>query len=220
MMTKLLFSFSLIFTLACSSSTKPLDEYPDHWWKPLSPEEQHSWEIPPQAAKRENREVILSKRNELGLMSNFAATPFELDGKRYASLEGLWQSMKYAEDKNDVRYKYLKNLKYNRSDVEQLEGHAAYKAGKAAANILKKHGITWVTYQGNKIDYKGKDQDAHYDIIYRASWAKVEQNKSVKEVLLETEGLKLLPDHKQSKTATPAYYYFKIYEDIRDELLD
>lgn len=38
------------------------------------------WEIMPQEAG--NGEVILSKRNELGLL-NFAATPFEFHGKRY-----------------------------------------------------------------------------------------------------------------------------------------
>ena len=48
-------------------------------------------------------EVIVSKRHELGLLSNFAATPFDYRGKRYASLEGLWQSMKYPESPEDPR---------------------------------------------------------------------------------------------------------------------
>ena len=41
--------------------------------------------------------MILSKRNELGILSNFAATPFTLYGKRYASVEGFWQMMLYPE---------------------------------------------------------------------------------------------------------------------------
>ena len=51
-------------------------------------------------------EVILSKRNELGLLSNFAATPFTFKGKRYASLEGFWQMMKYPEGPADPRAKF------------------------------------------------------------------------------------------------------------------
>jgi predicted NAD-dependent protein-ADP-ribosyltransferase YbiA (DUF1768 family) len=50
--------------------------------------------------------VILSKRNELGLLSNFAATPFVFRGRRYASLEGFWQMMLYPEGPNDSRAKF------------------------------------------------------------------------------------------------------------------
>jgi hypothetical protein len=50
--------------------------------------------------------VILSKRNELGILSNFAPTPFTLHGKRYASVEGFWQMMLYPENSNDPRAKF------------------------------------------------------------------------------------------------------------------
>ena len=52
--------------------------YPAHWWTPAAAEGAPAWEILPQAAKP--GEVILSKRNELGLLSNFAATPFTFLG--------------------------------------------------------------------------------------------------------------------------------------------
>jgi hypothetical protein len=58
--------------------------YPSHWWTPVSEVGKPDWEILPQEAGP--GEVILSKRNELGLLSNFAATPFTYRGKRYASL--------------------------------------------------------------------------------------------------------------------------------------
>jgi hypothetical protein len=48
--------------------------YPAHWWEPVSKEGAPSWEILPQEAGP--GEVILSKRIELGLLSNFAATHF------------------------------------------------------------------------------------------------------------------------------------------------
>ena len=41
---------------------------------------------PPQAAGP--GEVILSKRNDLGILSNFAPTPFVYHGIRYASWKG------------------------------------------------------------------------------------------------------------------------------------
>ena len=44
--------------------------------------------------------MILSKRQkDLGLLSNFAATPFEFHGKKFASLEGFWQAMKFPRDR-------------------------------------------------------------------------------------------------------------------------
>ncbi len=52
--------------------------YPAHWWTPIIDPHKPAWEILPQAAKP--GEVILSKRNELGILSNFAATPFTLRG--------------------------------------------------------------------------------------------------------------------------------------------
>src|SRR2546422_9737601 len=61
--------------------------YPAHWWTPIIDPKKPDWEIMPQEAAA--GEVILSKRHELGLLSNFAPTPFVFHGKRYASLEGL-----------------------------------------------------------------------------------------------------------------------------------
>ena len=75
--------------------------YPAQWWTPIIDPAKPDWEILPQEAGP--GEVILSKRNELGLLSNFAATPFTFRGKRYASLEGFWQMMLYPEGPDDPR---------------------------------------------------------------------------------------------------------------------
>src|SRR5450631_3378979 len=77
--------------------------YPAHWWAPVPEDQKAVWEILPQAAK--SGEVILSKRNELGILSNFAGTPFTLRGARYASVEGFWQMMLYPEGPGDPRAK-------------------------------------------------------------------------------------------------------------------
>ena len=66
--------------LPASSQVAHDSRYPAHWWTPISKEGAPAWEILPQEASP--GEVILSKRNELGLLSNFAATPFTFKGKR------------------------------------------------------------------------------------------------------------------------------------------
>src|SRR5580698_1482708 len=75
--------------------------YPAHWWAPIPEDQKAVWEILPQAAGP--GEVILSKRNELGILSNFAPTPFTFRGRQYASVEGFWQMMLYPEGPHDPR---------------------------------------------------------------------------------------------------------------------
>jgi hypothetical protein len=75
----------------------PDSRYPAHWWTPINDPKKPDWEILPQEAGP--GEVILSKRNELGILSNFAPTPFVFHSKHYASLEGFWQAMLYPKDR-------------------------------------------------------------------------------------------------------------------------
>src|SRR5215213_7589977 len=142
-------------------STAKKSHYPSSWWKPAPKEGAPDWEIlPPEAGAGE---VILSKRNELGLLSNFAATPFRFHGKQYASLEGFWQMMKYPEGPDDPRSKF-KGLewKYKRDEVGQLTAFDAKKAGDLASQNMKKMGIDWVTFEGKQMLYKAKKPGEHY----------------------------------------------------------
>src|SRR5439155_1434171 len=105
--------------------------YPAHWWAPVSKEGAPAWEILPQEAGP--GEVILSKRNELGLLSNFAATPFTFRGQRYASLEGFWQMMKYPQGAGDPRAKFPGlTWPYTREQVSQMTAFEAKRAGTLA----------------------------------------------------------------------------------------
>src|SRR5271166_1236050 len=90
-----------VIGFACLAQNR--EPYPARWWTPVRADQKASWEILPQAAKP--GEVILSKRNELGILSNFAATPFNFRGLRYASVEGFWQMMLYPEGAGDPRAK-------------------------------------------------------------------------------------------------------------------
>ena len=104
-------------TLAQSSARD--SRYPSHWWAAVSKDAAPSWEILPQEAGP--GEVILSKRHELGLLSNFAPTPFTFRGKRYASLEGFWQMMLYPEGRGDPRAKFPGIVwQHTRDEVAQM----------------------------------------------------------------------------------------------------
>ena len=86
----------LVFlTILSAAVAQRPSRYPARWWTPVPEDNKPAWEILPQAAKP--GEVILSKRNELGILSNLAATPFTFRGKPYASVEGFWQMMLYPE---------------------------------------------------------------------------------------------------------------------------
>jgi predicted NAD-dependent protein-ADP-ribosyltransferase YbiA (DUF1768 family) len=188
--------------------------YPAAWWAPVPADKAASWEVLPQEAGP--GEVILSKRNELGLLSNFAATPFTLDGERYASLEGFWQMMMYPEGPDDPRARFPGlEWKYTRAQVAAMTAFEAKAAGDLAWANMKKMGINWVTYRGRRMDYYVPDKGEHYALIVRATKAKIEQNPEVRKVLLATGDLKLRPDHHQPADAPPSWRYFDIYMELR-----
>jgi predicted NAD-dependent protein-ADP-ribosyltransferase YbiA (DUF1768 family) len=188
--------------------------YPASWWQPIPREQAASWEILPQDAG--TNEVILSKRTELGWLSNFAATPFEFHGKKYASLEGFWQAMKYPENAADPRAKA--EWKYTREQVTQMTGFEAKHAGDEGSANMKQLGITWVSFEGRRFEYRPKAPGEHYRLIVEATRAKVDQNPEVKRVLLATGTLALRPDHRQESGAPAAWRYYDILMQIRTDL--
>jgi predicted NAD-dependent protein-ADP-ribosyltransferase YbiA (DUF1768 family) len=192
-------------------------QYPAHWWTPVIDPRKPAWEILPQAAKP--GEVILSKRNELGILSNFAATPFTLRGVRYASVEGFWQMMLYPEDKSDPRARATSVVwPHSRAEVAQMTAFDAKTAGDFAENNMRKLGIDWVTFEGRRMPYRSMTKGEHYRLIVAAMHAKLAQNPRVREVLLATGNLILLPDHIQEPAAPPEWAYYKIWMEIRREL--
>lgn len=204
-------------SLSAVTSAQPVANYPAHWWTPVSREGAPSWEILPQEAKA--GEVILSKRHELGLLSNFAPTPFEFRGRRYASLEGFWQSMLYPEGPDDPRAT-SKGIewKHIRAQVEAMTAFEAKAAGDLAEANMKEMGIDWVSFEGNRFEYRAKTPGEHYRLIVAATWEKVKQNPEVKKVLLSTGDLILRPDHHQEPNAPAAWRYFEILTNIREAL--
>jgi hypothetical protein len=192
-------------------------QYPAHWWAEITKEGAPAWEILPQEAGA--GEVILSKRNELGLLSNFAATPFTFHGRRFASLEGFWQMMLYPEGEDDPRARFPGlEWPYTRDEVAQLTAFDAKRAGKLAEENMVRMGITWVSFEGKRFEYRSTVPGIHYQLIVDATWAKVLQNAAVEKVLLATGDLTLKPDHHQEPKAPPEWRYYEILTAIRSEL--
>jgi predicted NAD-dependent protein-ADP-ribosyltransferase YbiA (DUF1768 family) len=204
--------------LAIATIAAPLlcAQYPTHWWKPVPEAGKPDWEILPQAAHR--GEVILSKRNELGILSNFAATPFIYRGRQYASVEGFWQMMLYPEGPSDPRNQSGIVWPHTREQVAAMTAFDAKNAGAAAEENMRKLGIDWVTFEGQYLPYRAQGKGEHYRLIVGAMWAKLVQNPKVRQILLATGKLKLLPDHIQEPDAPPEWRYFDIWMEIRSEL--
>lgn len=200
-----------------AGASPPSERYPAHWWAPVPEKEKQWWEILPQAAKP--GEVILSKRHELGILSNFAPTPFVLRGKRYASVEGFWQMMLYPEGPDDPRAQFPElSWEHTREEVARMTGFEAKQAGELAEENMKKMGINWVSFEGKQITYRTPEKAEHYHLIVEAMRAKLAQNPEVRRILLSTGELVLRPDHVQEPQAPPAWRYHKIWMEIRGEL--
>ena len=205
----------LVLTIVLSGAQE--SRYPAHWWAAVSKDGAPAWEILPQEAKP--GEVILSKRHELGLLSNFAPTPFTFRGKRYASLEGFWQMMLYPEGPGDPRATFPGIAwKHTRDEVAQMTAFVAKDAGTLAEANMAAMKIDWVTFEGKRIEYRSAKPGAHYDLIVAATREKVAQNPEVRKVLLATGDLILKPDHHQEPNAPAAWRYFEILTKIRAEL--
>jgi predicted NAD-dependent protein-ADP-ribosyltransferase YbiA (DUF1768 family) len=191
--------------------------YPAHWWTPVIDPRKPAWEILPQAAKP--GEVILSKRNELGILSNFAATPFIFHGVRYASVEGFWQMMLYPESPADPRAA-AKGITWphTRAEVARMTAFEAKAAGDIGENNMRRLGIDWVTFEGRRMPYRSQTKGEHYRLIVEAMRAKLAQNAEVRRILLATGDLILLPDHVQEVNAPPEWAYFRIWMEIRTEI--
>jgi len=78
--------------------------------------------------------------------------------------------------------------------------------------------IDWVTFEGKRMTYRSAVMGEHYRLIVAAMRAKLEQNPKVREVLLSTGDLILMPDHVQEPGEPPEWQYCKIWMQIRGEL--
>jgi predicted NAD-dependent protein-ADP-ribosyltransferase YbiA (DUF1768 family) len=130
---------------------------------------------------------------EIRLIGNFAATPFELDGRRYASVESFWQSLKFAETAERRR-------------IAELEAPVARSLGDK-----KGYGAT-VTYEGRAIVVGTRD---HWDLMKRACEAKFAQNFDARAALLATGDRPLTHVLRRDSRSIPGVIMASIWMAIR-----
>jgi predicted NAD-dependent protein-ADP-ribosyltransferase YbiA (DUF1768 family) len=191
--------------------------YPARWWEPVSRAEAPGWEILPHEAGA--GEVILSKRNELGILSNFAATPFTFRRRRYASVEGFWQAMKYPDGRRDPRAMVEGvTWPFTRREVGRMAAFEAKRAGGIGTKNMRRLGVDWVSFEGRRFEYAPAEPGEHYELIVAALRAKLAHNIEVERVLRATGNLVLRPDHKFRGRAPKAWRYFEIWMELRAEV--
>lgn len=104
------------------------------------------------------------------VISNFAATPFVIDGVSCASAEGGIQAPKFP------------NPEMQRH-VCSLVGRAAKFAGKKAAKRIRRQQKVW--WQGQEFGFRSKE---HFALIERMLRAKFTQCERAKELFLQRAG--------------------------------
>ena len=134
------------------------------------------------------------------LLSNFAARPFELSGRWFASVEGFIQGIKLREyDK--LRYRAFAST-----------GSIA----KAIGEGIRPH---IVVFHGKRRSVATYGSVEHHDLIAWAIGAKFDQNTDCMAALLSTKGLTLTHDTgtpESPDTSLPANVFCGILTEIRN----
>lgn len=132
----------------------------------------------------------------LSLISNFADTPFTLDGRGFACVEAFWQGLKFADPDERVR-------------VAELSG---FEARRAAAGLE----------QGATFDYEGATVRTgtfeHWRLMQNACRAKFSQNEPARQALLWTGNRPLAHRVRHDSRTIPGVVMADIWMRIRAAL--
>lgn len=130
------------------------------------------------------------------LISNFAETPFELDGRQYRTVEGFWQSMRW-------------DTEAERAMVAQLTGLQAKKISHT-----RPFNVTTV-YESETI---AVGTWRHWQLMVQANRAKFEQNADAREALLSTGDRPLEHRVRKDSRSIPGVVMAEIWMRVRKEL--
>jgi predicted NAD-dependent protein-ADP-ribosyltransferase YbiA (DUF1768 family) len=134
-------------------------------------------------------------------LSNFGLSPFVLDGRLFASVEGFIQGIKFPE--GDPR----------RATAFASSGWAAKRLGDTADRT----GAYW---SGVRLPYGSPD---HHRLIERGVRARIAQSVGLQEALRSTADATLIHDTgsgaESPTTSLPASVFCRILTEIRSELL-
>jgi predicted NAD-dependent protein-ADP-ribosyltransferase YbiA (DUF1768 family) len=133
-------------------------------------------------------------------MSNFEHSPFVLDGREFASVEGFYVWLKWSGDPA------------RQAQAAQMWGSEAKKFGKPSTNKTAE-------YNGQTIVLGGPE---HHALIKRAIQAKLEQHPDLARRFAETHPRKLLHDlgYPEPPSRLPAADFTRILTELRQDLVD
>ena len=141
--------------------------------------------------------VSCSPDPDIQIISNFAQTPFELDGQRYGSVEAFWQGLKYPEESR-------------RTEIAPLGGHEARRAGAGAPES------DTIQYRGSVVRVGTVD---HWRLMSMACWSKFSQCEAAKLALLRTCGRPLVHRMRKDSRTIPGVIMADIWMKIRKRLI-
>ena len=139
--------------------------------------------------------ISTSSDPSIRLISNFAPTPFHLDGRDYACVEGFWQSLKFPEAE--------------RERIARMDGLAS-----RMARLEARYGAT-ITYEGEEVAVGTWN---HWQLMERACSAKFAQNADVREALLATGERPLVHRTRRDSREIPGVIMCEIWMRIRRRL--
>jgi len=129
------------------------------------------------------------------LIANFAPTPFELDGVRYACVEAFWQSLRFPIEE--------------RARIAAMDGAAAKRV--SAKQLYGSH----VIYGGKDVAVGTWD---HWQLMRRACRAKFEQNEDARLALLATGQRPLIHKQRRDSRTIPGVIMAEIWMTLRESL--
>ena len=131
------------------------------------------------------------------LISNFAHTPFDLDGQGYASVEAFWQGLKFPEQSR-------------RQEIAPLHGQEARRAGFDASEA------STIEYGGQVVRVGTID---HWRLMAAACWAKFSQHERAKQALLGTGERPLVHQTRRDSRTIPGVIMADIWMKVRRGLV-
>lgn len=127
------------------------------------------------------------------LISNFAHTPFELDGQQYGSIEAFWQGLKFPDESR-------------RREIAPLHGDDARRAGFEAT-------------ESDAIEYRGRTVRVgtadHWRLMSNACWAKFNQHEAARAALLSTGERPLVHKTRRDSKNIPGVVMADIWMRVR-----
>jgi predicted NAD-dependent protein-ADP-ribosyltransferase YbiA (DUF1768 family) len=146
-------------------------------------------------ACREPINVTSSSPDPVRLIANFAPTPFELDGERYACVEAFWQSLRFPLAE--------------RARIAALAGPVAKQESE------KQPYGSHIVYGGQPIAVGSWD---HWQLMRRACAAKFAQNADARAALLATGERPLVHRVRRDSRTIPGVIMAEIWMELRARL--